>query len=111
MPKYIDLKESVSKNVNNFYDGWEEIVHGFKNGILPLSKTDDMKIDSADQQLDILDTTEQRRFNNFSSQIKEEQKNIDMKSFKKYFSTENLMKWYKICLIQKVSLIIMTNWF
>ena len=74
MPKYIDLKESVSKNVNSFYDGWEEIVHGFKNGILPLSKMDDMKIDSADQQLDILDTTEQRRFNNFSSQIKEEQK-------------------------------------
>ena len=60
---------------------------------------------------DILDTPEQERFNNFSSQIEEEQKNINMKSFEKYFSYKNLMKWYKIYLIQKVSLIIMTNWF
>ena len=43
--KYIDLQESVSKNTNNFYDGWEKIVHGFKNAILPLSKKDDMKSD------------------------------------------------------------------
>ena len=35
---------------------------------------------------DILDTPEQERFNNFSSQIEEEQKNINMKSFEKYFS-------------------------
>ena len=58
--KYIDLKESVSKNAKTFYDGWEKIVYGFKNGLLPLSKKDYMKTDSADQQLDILDTTEVR---------------------------------------------------
>ena len=45
-----------------------------------------MKSDSTDQQLDILDTTEPRRFNDFLSQIKEEQKNTDRKSFEKYFS-------------------------
>ena len=67
--KYIDLKESVFKNVKNFYDEWEKIVYGFKNGILPLSKKDNMKTDSADQQLDILDTPEQRRFNDFLDQI------------------------------------------
>ena len=33
-----------------------------------------MKTDSVDQQLDILDTNEERRFNDFLSQIKEEQK-------------------------------------
>ena len=76
MSKYIDSKESVSKNVNNFYDGWEKIVHLFKYGILQLSKKNDMETDSADQQLDILDTSEQRRFNDFLSQTKEEQKNI-----------------------------------
>ena len=38
-----------------------------------------MKTDSADRQLDTLDATEQRRFKEFLSQIKEEQKNIDMK--------------------------------
>ena len=71
VPKYIDLKESVSKNVDNFYDGSEKIAYGFKNEILPFSKKDDTKTDSANQQLDILDTTEQRGFNDFLSQIKE----------------------------------------
>ena len=77
VPKYIDINESVSKNVKKFYEGWEKIVYGFKNGILSLSKKNDMKTDSADQQLDVLDTPEQRRFNGFLSQIKEQQKNID----------------------------------
>ena len=30
-------------NANNFYEGWEKIVYGFKNGILPVSKKNDMK--------------------------------------------------------------------
>ena len=77
--KYIGLKESVSKNVKKFYDRWEKIVHGFENGILLLSKKDDMNTDSANRQLDTLNTTEQRRFKEFLSQIKEEPKNIDMK--------------------------------
>ena len=47
--KYISLKESVSKIVKNIYDGWEKIVYGFKNEILPLPKKDDMKTDSGDQ--------------------------------------------------------------
>ena len=37
-----------------------------------------MKTDSGDRQPDILDTTEQKRYNAFLSQMKEEQKNIDM---------------------------------
>ena len=44
--KYIELKESVSKNVKDFYDGWEKIVYGFRNGTLPLSKIDDMKTEA-----------------------------------------------------------------
>ena len=63
----------------------EKIVYGFKNAILPLSKKDDLKIDSGDQQLDILDTPEQRRYNDILSQIKEEQKNIDMSLFEEVF--------------------------
>ena len=77
--KYIDLKESVSKNAKKFYDGWEKFVYGFKNEILPLLKKDDMKTDSGDQRSNILDTPEQRRFNDFLEQIEEEQKNIDIK--------------------------------
>ena len=41
---------------------------------------------------DILDTPEQERFNNFLSQIEEEQKNINMKSFEKYFSYKKPLK-------------------
>ena len=58
--KYIDLKESVSKNVKDFYDGWEKIIYGFRNGTLPLSKIDDMKTESGDQEPDILETTKQK---------------------------------------------------
>ena len=50
VPKYINLKETVSNYVKKIYDGWEKIVYGFKNRILPLSKEGDMKTDSADQQ-------------------------------------------------------------
>ena len=65
MSKYIELKESVSKNVKDFYDGWEKIVYGFRNGTLPLSKIDDMKTESSDQEPDILETTKQKKFNYF----------------------------------------------
>ena len=54
--KYIDLKESISKNFKKFYDGWEKIFDGFKNGKLPLSKKDDTKSGSSDKQTDVLDT-------------------------------------------------------
>ena len=100
--KYIDFKENVSKNVKIFYGGWEKFVYGFKNGILP-PKTD------GDQLTHILDTPKQKRFGNFLKRIKEEQKYIDTKLFNSYFSYENLMKCYKICLNQKVRLTIMIN--
>ena len=70
--KYVDLKESVSKNVKNFYDGWEKIVYGFKNEKLLLSRKGDTKTDSSDKQTDVLDTLKQKTFNDFLSQIKEE---------------------------------------
>ena len=70
--KYIDLKESVSKNAKKVFDGWEKIVYGFKNGILPPLKKNDMKTDSGDQRSNILDTPGQRRFDDFLEQIEEE---------------------------------------
>ena len=63
--KYIELKESVSKNVKDFYDGWEKSVYWFRNGTLPLSKIDDLKTESGDQEPDILETTKQKKFNYF----------------------------------------------
>ena len=83
--KYIDLKEGISKNVKNFYDGWEKIVNGFQNKILPLSKKAGEKTDSDDQQPDISDTSEQKIFNDLLSQIKKEQTNIGMGLFEGVF--------------------------
>ena len=57
--KYIDLKESVSKDTNKFYDGWKKIV---------------------------LDTPKQKGFANFLEQIREKQKYIDINIFDRYFS-------------------------
>ena len=44
-----------------------------------------MKTDSADQQPGILDSPEQKRFNDFLRQIKQEQKNIDTSLFKEVY--------------------------
>ena len=88
------MKESVFKNAKKFYDGWEKIVNGFKNRILPLSIKDILKTD-------ILNTPEQKRFNNFLSQIKEEQRNIDMSLFEEVFGMARLTKCYKLYTVQK----------
>ena len=52
----------------------KKIASGFNNGILLLSKRDDTKTDSRDEESDILDTPEQKRFNHILGQIKEELK-------------------------------------
>ena len=69
-----------------------KIVYGFKNGILLLPKKDDMKTDSGGRQLDVLDTAEQRRFNDFLSQITEERRNVDMSLFEEVFAYKTLDK-------------------
>ena len=73
--KYIDLKKSVFKNAKKFSDGWEKIVNGFKNGILPLSKGVGTKAHNSDQQIDILDTPEQKKLTIFHVRLKKN-KNI-----------------------------------
>ena len=44
-----------------------------------------MKTNSSDQKPSILDTPELRRLDDFSEQIREEKKYIDMRLFDKYF--------------------------
>ena len=73
----------------NIYDRQKKIVSGFKNGILLLSKKDDMKNHSGDEEPDILDTTEQTKFNDFFQQVREHEKDRDMN-----FSEEQVV--YKI---------------
>ena len=70
--KYIGLKESVSKNAENFHDCWKKIVSEFKNAKLPLCKKDGMKSDSGDQQPDISDALKEKRFAYFLKKIREQ---------------------------------------
>ena len=55
-----------------------------------------MKTDTVDQQPDILDTSEQTTFNDFLNQIKEQQKNIDMRLFSKYLPYERSDKMAQV---------------
>ena len=52
-----------------------KVVYGFKNGKLLLSKKHGAKTESGDQQPDISNTPEQRRYD-FLCQIKEEKKSV-----------------------------------
>ena len=94
--KYIDLKESVFKNIKIFHEVWEKIVCGLKNGILPLSKKVCVKTDSDDQQPNILDISKQKKFNDFLCQIKEEQKNIDIVYLNRFLVMAHLTKYYRL---------------
>ena len=60
----------ILKNAKHFYDGSKKIVYGLRNGILPLSKKDDMKSDISDQQPDILDAPVQTELNDFLIKLK-----------------------------------------
>ena len=61
--KCIDLKESVSKNTKNFYDGWKKICYGFKMEYYHFLKRLVWK--PIYQQPYILDAPEQKKINDF----------------------------------------------
>ena len=63
---------------------------------MPLSKKAAEETDSDDQQPDILDTPEQKRFNDLLSQIKEREKNINMSLFEEILVMTHLTKYYKL---------------
>ena len=94
--KYIDLKENVFKNANNFYEGWKENFYRFKNEILSLSVMDGAKTDSGDQQPDTWGVLKQEKFRNSLKQIKEEQRDIDMDLFEKNFGYETSDKMAQV---------------
>ena len=87
--KYIEI---ASKNGKKFYDCFQKIVNGFKNGILVLFKKVGTKADTGDQQPDISDISEQKKFNDFLRQIEENQKYIDMHLFKEVFGYDTFEK-------------------
>ena len=78
------------------YDRWEKIICELKIRTLPLSKQDDTKNDSFNQQPKILDTPEQIKFNDVLYQIKEEQKNVDMRLLSSILFTKSLYKVYSL---------------
>ena len=85
----------------------KKIVYGFKNGTSPLSIKGDMKTDSSDQRPDIFDMPKQTKFNDFLKQIKEEQKNIEIKLLEKYFPYKTPNKKVQVLNNSKRKVIIM----
>ena len=85
----------------------KKIVYGFKNGTSLLSIKDDMKTDSSDQRPDIFDMPKQTKFNDFLKQIKEEQKNIEIKLLEKYFPYKTPNKKVQVLNNSKRKVIIM----
>ena len=57
----VNIQDDTKKN----YDGWKKIIYGFKHGILSLAIKDAAKTDSADEQPNILDMPEEKKFNGF----------------------------------------------
>ena len=82
--KYIDLKESASKNLKNFTTDGEKLFMDLKIEYYRSLKNG-LKTDSIDQRPNILDTPEQIRSNEFLQQIEKDQKYINMKLFDKYY--------------------------
>ena len=66
-----------------------------------------MKTDSSDQRPDIFDMPKQTKFNDFLKQIKEEQKNIEIKLLEKYFPYKTPNKKVQVLNNSKRKVIIM----
>ena len=73
--KYIKAKNELSDNVENFYNGREKIIKGFKGGTFPLNYDDVVE--------------EQARYEEEEKNIRNENGLIDYKNFGRLISLKN----------------------
>ena len=73
--KYIKAKNGLLDNVENFYNGREKIIKGFKDGIFPLNYDDVVE--------------EQARYEEEEKNIRNENSLIDYKKFGRPISLKN----------------------
>ena len=98
--KYVEAKNKLVDNVENFYKGREKIIEGFKNGVFPVyygnqeefSEDEDDQEDEEDEREEQEEQEEQKLMKYDSKtlikQIADEEKDINKELFKKYFKAQ-----------------------
>ena len=86
--KYVEAKNKLVNNIENFYKGREEIIEGFKNGVFPVYYGECEEFREEDEE----DEEEQEPikvdYKTLIKQITDEEKDINDEIFKKYFKAE-----------------------
>ena len=93
--KYVDAKNKLVNNVENFYKGREKITEGFKNGVFPVyyGNRDRFSDDDDDDDDDEQEEQEEQKsikvdYKSLIKQITDEEKDINDEIFKKYFKIQ-----------------------
>ena len=86
--KYVEAKNNLVNNVENFYKGREKIIEGFKNGVFPVYYDEREEFRKEDEE----DEEEQKSikvdYKTLIKQITDEEKDINNEVFKKYFKVQ-----------------------
>ena len=86
--KYVEAKNKLVNNIENFYKGREKIIEGFKNGVFPVYYGEREEFREEDEE----DEEEQEPikvdYKTLIKQINDEEKDINDEIFKKYFKAE-----------------------
>ena len=98
--KYVEAKNKLVNNVENFYKGREKIIEGFKNGVFPVyngnrdrfSEDEEDEEDEQEKQEEQKEQEEQEPikydYKTLSKQITDEETDINKKLFKKNFKAQ-----------------------
>ena len=85
--KYVEAKNKLVNNVENFYKGREKIIEGFKNGVFPVYYDEREEFRKEDEE-DEEDEEEQKSikvdYKTLIKQITDEETDINKELFKKF---------------------------
>ena len=93
--KYVEAKNKLVNNVENFYKGREKIIEGFTNGVFPVhyGNRDRFSEDEDDDDEEQEEQEEQKPikydYKTLIKQITDEEKDMNDEIFKKYFKVQS----------------------
>ena len=108
--KYVEAKNNLLINVENFYKGRKKIIEGFKNKIFPLYYNEAYEHQmKAQRQIEEQEEQEEQKptkvdYKTFIKQIVDEEKDFNDEIFKKYFKVQrpsDLLMFLKKQMIQR----------
>ena len=93
--KYVEAKNKLVNNVENFYKGREKIIEGFKNGVFPVyyGNREDKEDEEEEEDEEEQEEQEEQKsieydYKTLIKQITDEEKDINKELFKKYFKVQ-----------------------